>query len=72
MRERFLVYEQVEISTFQEELEVPQGSVGSQELSVEGGVTGFGGGQFLGEEGKQSPGTLNKLLENSSNVRIHN
>ena len=60
---------------------MPHGRVGSQELSVEGGVAqpgasveggvpGFGGGQFFGEEGKQSPGTSNKLLENSSNMQI--
>ena len=44
---------------------MPHGRVGSQELSVRGGVMGFGREQLLGEEGKKSPGTLNKLLENS-------
>ena len=49
---------------------MPHGGVSSQELSVKGGVTGFGGGQLLEGEGKQSPGTSNKLLEKSSDVKI--
>ena len=38
-------------------------AVGRQKHSVKGGVTGLGGGQLLGEEGKGSPGTSNKLLK---------
>ena len=70
MCERFVVCEQSKFSTFKEEPEVPHSGVGSQELPVEGRVTGFGGGQLLGEEGEQSPGTSNKLLEKSSNLQI--
>ena len=70
MCERFVVREQGKFSTFMEEPEVPHGGVSSQELSVKGGVTGFGGGKLLEEEGKQSPGTSNKLLEKSSDVKI--
>ena len=54
MRERFVVREQGKITTFQEETEVTQGRVGSQELSVKGGLTGFGREQLLGEEASRA------------------
>ena len=69
LHERLVVSKQGGICTIKEEPEVPH-RVGSQELSVKGEVTILGGGKLLGEEGKGSPGTLNKLLENSCHVRV--
>ena len=54
MRERFVVREQGKITTFQEETEVTQGGVGSQELSVKSGLTEFGREQLLGEEASRA------------------
>ena len=66
---RFVVGEQGKISTFQEETEVSHSSrVSSQELMVEGGVTGLGGGQLLGEESQRSPGSTNQMLKNRSHL----
>ena len=68
---RFVVGEQGKISTFQEETEVSHSSrVSSQELMVEGGVTGLGGGQLLGEESQRSPGAIQELLQDGAIVRI--
>ena len=65
MSERFVVNEQGKFSTFQEEQEVPHGGVGSQYLSIKGGVTGFAEDIFLEKKvsGAQEPQT-------SSNTQI--
>ena len=56
MGERFVVCEQGQVPTFQEEPEAPHGRVGSQKLPVKVGVTGLDRGQLLEEEGKGGPG----------------
>jgi len=45
-----VVSKQDKLFTFEEETEMAEGGVSSEQLSVEGGVLALGGGQLLGVE----------------------
>ena len=50
MCQRLVVREEGKLTSFQEETEVTDGGISSQQLPVEGVVLGFGGREFLQEE----------------------
>ena len=70
MGERLVIGENSKISTFKHELEMTERRVGSQELMVEGGVFLLGIGELLGVEKQKSPGTVQEMLQNLSQVGV--
>ena len=55
VRQRLVVCEESEFLSFQEETEMRNQSISSQQLPVEGGVFGLGSGELLEEESQQRP-----------------
>ena len=70
MHQRLVVREEGEFLSFQEEMEMTNRRISSQELPVGGRLFGLGSGELLGEEGQQGPGTTDLLLESSSQMGI--
>ena len=68
--ERFVVGEEGERAAVEVEPEVADGGVGGEELFVEGGVAGFRGGKFAGDESEGLPGPVEALLEYGANVGV--
>ena len=68
--QRFVILEQGKLPPFQKKTEMTNSSVGSQELSVEGGVFRLSGSKLLGEESQRRPGTLELLLKYSTHVGV--
>ena len=68
--ERFVVGEEGERAAVEVEPEVADGGVGGEELFVEGGVAGFRGGKFAGEESEGLPGPVEALLEYGADVGV--
>ena len=65
-----MVHENCKISTFKHESEVTERRGGSQELSVEGRVLFLSIRELLGVERQRSPGTVQELLKNCTQVGI--
>ena len=66
IRERFMISDDVEVTAFHKVVEVFEGQVNGQQLTVEGAVLLLGRSKFPGEVRKGAPRVVNALLKDST------
>ena len=65
-----MIGEKGKLTDFEEETEMAKGRVSCKEFTIKGRVLGFGGGQLLGKEGKGGTGSMDGLLQDSTNMGV--
>ena len=70
MGERLVICELGRLTGFKEETEMVDKGVSCKEFIIKGRVLGFSRGQLLGEELEGRPGSMDALLQYSTNMGI--